>query len=145
MESHLHTLDLVKCNNEHKIIKRRAKAICWELYKSRLELECRQISMGNAFVLKAKCMQLYMQYRYDSVVGTRYLLQLWRHLLYLQFSLGSFISYAKGSFLHLHRHLPEVKEVQILHWSWSFNSVFSLTLLGVTSLHSKTLIFVYSY
>lgn len=52
MESHLHTFHLVKCNNEHKIIKRRAKAICWELYKLRLQQEHKQIIMETALLLK---------------------------------------------------------------------------------------------
>lgn len=47
MESHLHTLHLVKSNNEHKIIKRRVKAICCSLYNSRLELQWKQICMNS--------------------------------------------------------------------------------------------------
>jgi hypothetical protein len=38
VESHLHTLHLVKCNTEHKIIKSRGKAIGLALHNSRLEL-----------------------------------------------------------------------------------------------------------
>lgn len=53
MESHLHTLHVVKCNNQHKIIKKGAKAICWELYKSTLGLKCKQIIVGSTAVLRA--------------------------------------------------------------------------------------------
>lgn len=51
MESHLHTLHLVKCNNEHKIIKRRVKAICRKLYHWRLELERKRVCMGKVSLL----------------------------------------------------------------------------------------------
>lgn len=51
MESHLHTLHLVKCNNEHKIIKSRVKAICRKLYNSRLELEWKQVCVDKISLL----------------------------------------------------------------------------------------------
>lgn len=51
MESHLHTLHLVKCNNEHKIIKSRLKAICRALYNSRLELERKQVCVDKFSLL----------------------------------------------------------------------------------------------
>lgn len=51
LESHLHTFLLVKYNNEHMIIKRRTKAICWELYwnndKNANELEWKQRTFLN--------------------------------------------------------------------------------------------------
>lgn len=54
MESHLHTLHMKKFHNKHKIIKKKAKAICWELYKSRLELKYKHIIMENTAVLKGE-------------------------------------------------------------------------------------------
>lgn len=63
MESHLHTLHMEKYNNEHKIIinKKIAKAICRDLYKSRLELKCKQIIMESTPVLKAEHRRKWMQ------------------------------------------------------------------------------------
>lgn len=54
LESHLHTFLLVKYNNEHMIIKRRAKAICWELYVLKLQQEGKQIRMETKNIFKPK-------------------------------------------------------------------------------------------
>lgn len=56
MESNLYTLHVKTCNNKHNIIiiKKKAKAICWELYKPRLELKYKHIIMESTAVLKAE-------------------------------------------------------------------------------------------
>lgn len=71
MESHLHTLHMEKYNNEHKVIlnkKKRAKAICWELYKSRLELKCKQIIMESTSILKAEHGREWMQQGHEYIM-----------------------------------------------------------------------------
>lgn len=115
MESHLHTLHVEKCNNEREIIKKEAKAVCWELYKSRLELKCKQMIMENTVVLKAAS-------RGVDAAGT----WLHREQEALATSLAgaaslSFLSCihvrSERAIPHLHSLLPEVKRVQTLHYN----------------------------